>query len=204
VAVVGESGCGKSTLLDLLGLVLPAGSANRFEFDPGSNNMAINVLTASERKLAKLRRQHLGYVLQGGGLLPFLKVEHNVLLATLLRRAPSSQNLPLSAFGIAEQSSKKPQHLSGGQRQRVAIARALAGYPEVILADEPTASVDHPTARRLCELLAEHVKERKTTVVMVTHDRNLLEGIANRWLTFDVAASEDGLVVRSQLREAQR
>lgn len=203
VAVVGESGCGKSTLLDLLGFVLPPNSVKRFEFDPHANGTRIDISKISERKLAKLRRQYLGYILQGGGLLPFLRVKHNILLGGLLRRKGNSADIPLSAFGISDQSSKKPQYLSGGQRQRVAIARALAGGPTVILADEPTASVDQPSARRLCDLLSKHTRERGTTILMVTHDRDLLEGIATRWLTFDVTASDDGSVARSKLRELE-
>jgi len=200
VAVVGDSGCGKSTLLDILGLILPPSSVERFEMTPDEDGPTLDLRLMPARRLARIRRQHLGYVLQGGGLLPFLNVAENIKLAQLLRGG-NSEDLPLSAFGISAQAAKKPQHLSGGQRQRVAIARALAGNPEVVLADEPTAAVDKPTARHLCEVLSTHAKKNRTTVIMVTHDHALLDGIANRRLTFSLTTSSDGSRVNTHVHE---
>ena len=140
-------------------------------------------------------------MLQSGGLLPFLSVGDNILLAGLLRGATTDESLSLAELGLDEHSDKKPHYLSGGQRQRVALARALAGQPEIVLADEPTAAVDRPTARRLCELLADYARKRRATVVMVTHDHHLLEGLCNRSLTFELSASSDGASVKSTLRE---
>lgn len=201
VSVVGESGCGKSTLLDVLGLILPPSSADRFELTPRPSLPTVRIPSTSESKLSHIRRHYLGYVLQSGGLLPFLSVGDNILLAGLLRGATADDSLSLAELGLDEHSDKKPHYLSGGQRQRVALARALAGQPEIVLADEPTAAVDRPTARRLCELLADYARKRRATVVMVTHDHHLLDGLCNRSLTFELSASSNGASVKSTLRE---
>ena len=201
VSVVGESGCGKSTLLDVLGLILPPSYAQRFELAPRSNLPTFRVPDTSESKLSHIRRHYLGYVLQSGGLLPFLSVGDNILLAALLRGRTVTESLSLAELGLDEHSKKKPHYLSGGQRQRVALARALAGQPEIVLADEPTAAVDRPTARRLCEILAEYARKQRATVLMVTHDHHLLDGLCNRTLTFELEASRDGSSVKSTLRE---
>ena len=200
VEVLGDSGCGKSTLLDILGLILPPSSVERFEMTPDEDGPILDLRSMPERKLARIRRQHLGYVLQGGGLLPYLNVADNIKIAKLLR-GRNTEDLPLSSFGITGQAAKMPQHLSGGQRQRVAIARALTGNPEVILADEPTAAVDKPTARHLCEVLSTYAKKNRTTVIMVTHDHDLLDGIANRRLTFSLTTSSDGARVKTNVHE---
>jgi putative ABC transport system ATP-binding protein len=187
IAFVGESGCGKTTLLDLLGLILPPTSAGRFNLqfydDPPEP-----IADATERRLAELRRRHLGYVLQAGGLLPFLSVGENILLAQRMNGFgdPAEAQSLAEQLGIAGQWRKKPAFLSGGQRQRVAIARALAHGPAVVLADEPTGAVDRVTAREIRDLLQAAARARGATVLVVTHDEGLVAGITDRVFGFQV------------------
>jgi putative ABC transport system ATP-binding protein len=191
IAFVGESGCGKTTLLDLLGLILPPTSAGRFDLrfhdDPPEP-----IADATERRLAELRRRHLGYVLQAGGLLPFLTVGENILLARRMNSFgdPAEAKLLAEQLGIAGQWRKKPAFLSGGQRQRVAIARALAHGPTVVLADEPTGAVDRVTAREIRDVLHAAARARGATVLVVTHDEALVAGITDRAFGFQVKKTD--------------
>jgi putative ABC transport system ATP-binding protein len=188
VAFVGESGCGKTTLLDLLGLVSQPTSATVFDADFGEGRRE-SISAATESRLAEIRRRYVGYVLQNGGLLPFLSVGENILLA---RRAnnlgqPEEAQRIARQLGIFGQWRKKPGYLSGGQRQRVAIARALAHAPALLLADEPTGAVDRVTAREIRTLLGEAARARQATVLIVTHDEALVAGVTDRVFTFRVA-----------------
>jgi putative ABC transport system ATP-binding protein len=200
VAFVGESGCGKTTLLDLLGLISAPTSAAQFELCFGGEELP-NIAAASERRLAELRRRHLGYILQSGGLLPFLTVGANILLS---RHANSltgeSEGRALARqLGIEKQWPKKPAFLSGGQRQRVAIARSMAHGPTVVLADEPTGAVDKHTAKEIRDLLHQAATERGAAVIVVTHDEALVAQVTNRVFSFEV--SVEGSQVTSQLVE---
>lgn len=187
VAFVGESGCGKTTLLDLLGLISPPTSADRFDLHFHDGESA-TVNRATESRLAELRRRHLGYVLQSGGLLPSLTVGDNILLprrANSLAR-PEEAKIIAEQLGITGQWRKKPAFLSGGQRQRVAIARALAHTPAVVLADEPTGGVDRVTAQEIRNLLRDAARARGATVLVVTHDEPLVADITDRVFSFRV------------------
>ena len=196
VAVVGESGCGKSTLLDILGLVLRPTSCELFAVHRPTQHGSQQVIDIKalwdredEAGLAELRRQHVGYVLQSGGLLPFLDVRRNILLPCRLNRrtgADLTVRRLAGRLGIRSLLAKKPQFLSGGQRQRVAILRALAHDPMVVLADEPTGAVDKPRARAIVADLRAVASERGSTVVMVTHDLDLVAAAAHRHYTFVV------------------
>lgn len=194
LAVVGASGCGKSTLLDILGLVLKPDTAEIFALAPRLKNgqgAKVNLLNKPESMLSMLRRREIGYVLQSGGLLPYLTVRENILLPCLLNRYPTEiaekeTERIAGQLGIADQLSKKPAHLSGGQRQRVAIARAMAHAPCLVLADEPTAAVDNLTALEIRDAFRALAREQRVTLIMVTHDRNLIKGCADRSVTFDV------------------
>ncbi|BEQ17063.1 ABC transporter ATP-binding protein [Desulfoferula mesophila] len=202
VAIVGASGCGKSTLLDLLGLVLSPSRCEEFSLRAGGQTH--DLMRQNEASLARLRRVHLGYVLQTGGLLPFLSVGDNARLPCRLNGQAGGRDRVeelLAILEIEKQARKKPQFLSGGQRQRAAIARALAHRPPVVLADEPTAAVDKFTATKIRDQFKRLTREMGTTLIMVTHDHELVRGSADRTYTFLVEPLDDTLT-RSTLLEA--
>jgi putative ABC transport system ATP-binding protein len=209
LAVVGASGCGKSTLLDMLGLVLKPDAAELFALVPRLKNRQgakVSLLNRPESVLSKLRRREIGYVLQSGGLLPYLTVRENILLPCLLNRYPvalAEREVERIAqqLGIGDQMDKKPAFLSGGQRQRAAIARAMAHEPCQVLADEPTAAVDHLTAIEIRDAFRALAHEQGVALIMVTHDRNLIKGCADRSVTFDVRKIAPGYTL-STLVEA--
>ncbi len=189
VAIVGESGCGKSTLLDVLGLLLKPTSAEQYQLhDPQKDEMR-DVLELKDYHHSLIRRRLIGYVLQTGGLLPYLKVKDNILITPRIngtKRAMAFIRPICERLKITDQLGKYPAHLSGGQRQRVAIARALAHNPPFILADEPTAAVDKITAREIRNTFKELSSEMGVTVFMVTHDLDLVRDVADRTFTFEV------------------
>ena len=189
VAVIGPSGSGKSTLLDILGLVLQPTEGERFVVQPQDDQPPFDILELWRQRrdtaLADLRRRYFGYVIQTGGLLSFLNVRRNVGLARRLIGAPAlgpDVASALAALGLAGQGEKRPAALSGGERQRVAIARALFHQPAIILADEPTAAVDRERAREIVRDFKRRASAENATVLMVTHDLNLVEGVADEWL----------------------
>ncbi|MCF5139881.1 ABC transporter ATP-binding protein [Pseudomonas sp. WS 5532] len=173
LAIIGPSGCGKSTLLDLLALVLAPDQAGRFEFD----NTDIGGLWRADQQstLAALRSQHLGYVLQTGGLLGFLDVRGNIALSRQLLGLKDDGSVARLAeqLEISDQLAKKPADLSVGQRQRVSCARALAHAPQLVLADEPTASLDPLNAERVMQALLAQAREHRAACVIATHDEPL-------------------------------
>ena len=193
VAIVGDSGCGKSTLLDMLALVLRPTSCTGFVLGPGHGFRGADLLALWSRgdqsRLAEIRRTQLGYVLQTGGLLPFLSVEENIRLPCRLAGTsaePGAIRALAERIGIAGVLSKKPQHLSGGQRQRAAILRALIHSPRLILADEPTAAVDKARAVSIVTDFAALARDLGTTIVMVTHDQDLVRPHATATYSFDL------------------
>lgn len=195
VALVGDSGCGKSTLLDMLALVSKPSHCQEFQFNwNGLGDQMIDVWnlwsTGEESKLAAIRRRDLGYVLQTGGLMPFLTVEENIRLPMrILGLSIDSQEIARLAAQIDIETilSKKSQHISGGQRQRAAILRALVHKPRLILADEPTAAVDKKRAKLIVQDFKNLAVDRGTTIVMVTHDYDLVRDYADVTYTFDVS-----------------
>jgi putative ABC transport system ATP-binding protein len=199
VAIVGASGCGKSTLLDLLALILKPDRVARFEFHYETSSI-IDVgalwMSDDEFALARMRANHMGYVLQTGGLLPFLTVHENIVLPARIKGTDGADDEArqlANELGIADRLTLKPQYLSGGQRQRVAIARALVHRPTVVLADEPTAAVDESRAKQIVHDLHRLAREHGTTVVMVTHDRNLVLPVADAVYEFTVSQVSDAL-----------
>lgn len=200
IGVIGSSGCGKSTFLDILGLILSVDKAERFRLSVKQKNTNIQqeIPSLSGRRLADIRREHIGYILQSGGLLPFLTVQENILLSEKLNDRDSVEDSfykLVGLLGIQGQINKKPQYLSGGQRQRVAIARALIHNPEIILADEPTASVDKPTALEIRDQFKKLAKAYGSSVLMVTHDTEIVKDHSDRLFTFEVTKMSDNLVV---------
>jgi putative ABC transport system ATP-binding protein len=189
VALVGSSGCGKSTLLDLLAMTLRPDRAVDFLFFP-DHQTPLNVFRAWQRKklskLARTRMVYLGYVLQTGGLLPFLSVRDNIALGRQGLGLPVKEAVEAIAerLHIERHLDKLPSILSVGERQRVAIARALAHRPSVVIADEPTASLDPINAEEIMALFTELVDEAGGTLVLATHDWRRVEKSAFRRVEF--------------------
>ncbi len=186
VAVTGPSGCGKSTLLDLLGLVLEPGQARMFRLG-GADGIDVAGLwrQRAHDRLAAARATRIGYVLQTGGLLPFLDVWANVRLSLDLlgrRRDDGLARGLLASLRIGDLRDRMPRSLSIGERQRVAIARALAHGPALLLADEPTASLDPQSAERVMAELLELVAQHGMTALVVSHDWNLVSRFGLRRL----------------------
>ena len=173
LAIVGPSGCGKSTLLDLLALVLAPDQVGQFEFH--QQDIAGLWRGDQQSMLAALRSQHLGYVLQTGGLLGFLDVRGNIALSRQLLGLKDDGSVARLAeqLEISDQLANKPAALSVGQRQRVSCARALAHAPQLVLADEPTASLDPLNAERVMQALLARAREHRAACVIATHDEPL-------------------------------
>jgi putative ABC transport system ATP-binding protein len=175
IALLGRSGCGKSTLLDVLAMTLEPDACESFSFTPQeSEGIDIGKVWGKRKlnRLAGLRGRHIGYVLQTGGLLPFLSVRDNIELPRQVCGMPKDHATEMLAerLNISDQLDKLPAALSVGQRQRVAVARALSHEPSVILADEPTASLDPHTAGEVMELVAKLAEQRNITLVVASHD----------------------------------
>ena len=166
LAITGPSGCGKSTLLGLIG-DLDVPTAGRVSV----GGREISMLP--ERDRAHVRRHEIGLVLQSDNLLPFLTAAENVSLRLALSDPgdESARSLELLAeLGLADEADRFPDQLSGGQRQRVAVARALIHRPRLIVADEPTGSLDAESARAVVDLLLAAQRASGATLVLVTHE----------------------------------
>jgi putative ABC transport system ATP-binding protein len=174
VMIVGPSGSGKTTLLSLAGCLLkPTAGSIRV--------MGREVAGLTERELPQIRLRHIGFVFQSFHLLAPLDARENVLIAMNLagkRGSDASERADalLGELGLAERSQRRVHELSAGEQQRVAIARALANQPDVLLADEPTASLDSQTGRKVMQLLASAVARKETgALIVVTHDTRVLK-----------------------------
>lgn len=170
VAVIGPSGSGKSTFLTLAGGLQ----------QPTSGEIYINnqlITEYSGKQLNKIRLNDIGFILQASNLVPFLKVKDQFNLFDRIMKDDRKdlQDELLKDLGIEDLKNKFPEDLSGGQRQRVAIAKSLYNNPTLILADEPTASLDSDRAFEVTDILAKESKTKDKAIVMVTHDERLLE-----------------------------
>lgn len=170
VAVIGPSGSGKSTFLTIAGgLQTPT---------EGEVTLSgINISQARERQRARVRFEKLGFILQASSLVPFLKTSEQMVLHSKVEGKKADlerRDWLLERLGLTHLAHKYPADLSGGERQRVAIATALMHDPDVILADEPTASLDSERAYDIAQLLHDISHEENKTIVMVTHDQRLL------------------------------
>jgi ABC-type lipoprotein export system ATPase subunit len=171
-AIVGRSGSGKTTLLNLI-----AGLD-----DPTEGNVWIlgeSIRQLSESQRLQLRRDRIGFVFQSFGLLPLLTANENIGVPLRMRgysreERESRVAEALAWVGLTKRAQHRPYELSGGEQQRVAVARALAARPEIILADEPTGQLDTQTGRRLLELLRSLVAERGITMIIVSHDPQVM------------------------------
>jgi putative ABC transport system ATP-binding protein len=188
VAFVGPSGSGKSTLLNMIGGLDKPSAGTLMVLDT-------DIASLDRRAAAEFRGANLGFIFQDFNLIPVLSAYENIEYPLLMvqdweeskRRARVTELL--DAVGMADQSGKRPDQLSGGQKQRVAVARALATRPKLVLADEPTANLDHDTAYRILELMKKMRDEFGTTFVFSTHDSKIM-GAAE--VTFTL---EDGRLV---------
>src|SRR6056297_3442183 len=182
VSLMGPSGTGKSTLLNLVsGIDRP---------DSGTITVdGTEITQLSRSKLADWRAANLGYIFQTHNLIPVLTAYENIELPTLLLKLSSSQRrqrveLALEAVGLSDRADHYPRQLSGGQEQRVGIARAIVAHPKVVVADEPTGSLDTETSEQVQVLLQRLNKELDITMLMVTHDSDVAS-IASRQMVLD-------------------
>ncbi len=188
LALIGASGCGKSTLLDVLAMVLSVDSAEAFTFTP-PGQPAIDIRTlwrfGDLDALAALRRRYFGYVLQSGGLLGFLTVQDNINLPRRWCDLPNDGTTAhlMERLGLNGLQNRYPSALSVGERQRVAIARALAHSPPIVLADEPTASLDPLNADAVMDLFLALAAEQRVTVIIASHDWARMERYGLRRIT---------------------
>ena len=172
IAIMGPSGCGKSTLLNILGMLDTP--------DDGSFNfLGEDVANRSEKELAVLRKQNIGFIFQSFNLIDELSVAENVALPLLYQKLPAGDRAQrvrevLERVNIAHRADHRPQQLSGGQQQRVAVARAVVSNPKLILADEPTGNLDTTNGEEVLSMLGQ-LNGDGTTIVMVTHDQGHAE-----------------------------
>jgi putative ABC transport system ATP-binding protein len=204
VALVGFSGCGKSTLLDLLAMILQPDTAEEFSFVSDEENR-IDVAEAWRQKnldgLAQSRMRHIGYVLQTGGLLPFLPIHENIGLSRsgLGLREHEDVRAVAEKLGIQRHLQKYPSQLSVGERQRVAIGRAMAHDPSVVIADEPTASLDPITAEEVMGLFTQLAAEKKVTLIVATHEWERVEELGFRRVAFNLKQDTPTGTVRARV-----
>jgi putative ABC transport system ATP-binding protein len=187
---MGPSGSGKTTLLSILGCMLTPteGTVRVCQYSTAG---------LDPEELARLRRDHVGFVFQSFHLFPTLSTTDNVRLALDVRGEPRRaakvrSREALAKVGLAHKIKAYPRELSGGEQQRVAIARAIVGNPSIILADEPTAALDGANGQAVMKLLAELARERGHAVLIVTHDPRLLP-FADR-----VVHIEDGRIIAEE------
>lgn len=185
VAIIGPSGSGKSTLLTIAGGLQ----------SPSSGEIWINGQTLSEKKekaRAKVRFEEIGFILQASNLVPFLTVKKQLELVDKVTKGKNNKSGLdlLSRLGLDKLIDKYPDELSGGERQRVAIVRALYNDPSIILADEPTASLDTEKAYEVVKILAKEAKEKNKATIMVTHDLRLVVFADKVYLMQDGSLSE--------------
>ncbi|TCP22326.1 putative ABC transport system ATP-binding protein [Scopulibacillus darangshiensis] len=195
VAVVGPSGSGKSTFLSIAGALLSPTSGRIF-----LDNKEINKIP--EQKMNRIRLEKIGFVFQSANLIPYLTVQDQLLLIPKLagkrnKNAEKRADDLLKRLGLDHRRSHYPESLSGGERQRVAIARAWMNDPEIILADEPTASLDSERGRAVVQMLADEVKLRDKAAIMVTHDKRMLD------LCDRVVYIEDGQLSEQPVNETK-
>ncbi|HDX9707664.1 hemin ABC transporter ATP-binding protein [Bacillus thuringiensis] len=180
IGIVGPSGSGKSTLLSIAGALL----------SPSKGDIYIreqNITQLSEKEMTDIRLKKIGFIFQFANLVPYLNVKEQLLYIAKLKKDSKKESEKradhlLAAFGLGERKNHYPNQLSGGEKQRVAIARAFMNNPDLILADEPTASLDSKRAREVVEMMKREVKESQKAAIMITHDERMLD-VCDRILT---------------------
>ncbi|MFV5896770.1 MULTISPECIES: ABC transporter ATP-binding protein [unclassified Bacillus cereus group] len=180
IGIVGPSGSGKSTLLSIAGALL----------SPSKGDIYIreqNITKLSEKEMTDIRLKKIGFIFQFANLVPYLNVKEQLLYIAKLKKESKQESEKradhlLAAFGLGERKNHYLNQLSGGEKQRVAIARAFMNNPDLILADEPTASLDSKRAREVVEMMKREVKESQKAAIMITHDERMLD-VCDRILT---------------------
>jgi len=172
VVIVGPSGSGKSTLMNQVG-ILDTPTSGSILLD------GIDISTLKESDLAQLRGRKIGFIFQQFNLISTLTALENVILPSIFQNSPEDVRLKkatelLALVGLADRVNHRPTELSGGQQQRVAIARSLINDPEIILADEPTGNLDSKSGQQVMDMLEKLHKEQKKTVILITHDVELV------------------------------
>ena len=173
VAIVGPSGSGKSTMLSIAGALL---SSTKGEVIIGDMPLDNN-----KKNWNLVRREKIGFIFQSHQLIPYLNVGDQLNLIAKTSKKKNKNDYEVYAdellkdLGLLDSKSKYPNKLSGGEKQRVAIARAFMNQPDIILADEPTASLDGPRGRQVVEMIRKEVKKQNRAAVMVTHDERILD-----------------------------
>ena len=173
LSIIGKSGAGKTTLLQIIGTL----------DKPDSGNVIIDgvdVFDMKENELSDFRNRHIGFIFQFHQLLPEFNALENVMMSALIARIPEKDAEKraiqlLTELGMAERLTHKPNQLSGGEKQRVAAARAMMMSPKVILADEPSGSLDESNKKELHKLLLQMREQYGHTIIIVTHDKELAE-----------------------------
>ncbi len=172
LVVLGESGCGKSTMLNIIGGMDKATDGKLIVGGRDFSN-------PSEKELTDYRRDYIGFIFQSYNLMPNLTALENVEFIAEISKDPLKSDEALEMVGLGDRADRYPSALSGGQQQRVCIARAIVKDPKIILADEPTAALDYNTGQGVLKVIEKIVKERNTTVIMVTHNVEIAK-MANR------------------------
>ena len=174
-AIVGPSGAGKSTLLTIMGALLT----------PSSGTISLNgqdISHLSQAKQTKLRLNQIGFIFQNADLIPYLKISDQLkFIQKISHKEPSDANALLKSLGLEQRLDSYPNVLSGGEKQRVAIARAFINRPDLILADEPTASLDSQRGHEVVQLIQQTVHQENKAAVMVTHDERVLDLVDSIW-----------------------
>ena len=173
VSIIGKSGAGKTTLLQIIGTL----------DNPDTGHVLIDgvdVFALKEKELADFRNRHIGFIFQFHQLLPEFTTLENVMMPAMIARMPEKEAHQralqlLTELGLAERLMHKPNQLSGGEKQRVAAARAMMMSPDVILADEPSGSLDESNKKELHKLLLQMREQYGQTIIIVTHDKELAE-----------------------------
>ena len=172
IGIIGPSGSGKSTFLSIAGALIK----------PTKGKVLINgkdISTLSEKELANVRLNEIGFILQTSNLIPYLSALDQLILVKDMSGKISKEDREkavslLIDFGLSDRLNHYPNALSGGERQRIAVARAFMNDPEIILADEPTASLDTKRGYEVMDLLSKQAKQHNKAVVLVTHDERML------------------------------
>ena len=191
VSIIGKSGAGKTTLLQIIGTL----------DKPDSGSVVIDgvdVFTLKEKELADFRNRHVGFIFQFHQLLPEFNALENVMMPAMIARMPEKEAEQravqlLTELGMADRLTHKPNQLSGGEKQRVAAARAMMMSPDVILADEPSGSLDESNKKELHKLLMQMREQYGQTIIIVTHDKELAE-ISDRVIEMKDGVCADGAV----------